>query len=106
MLFFTDALGPKGTCTVRQVHTALSPGPNARSASYSRAMTNTACSRNSRFRPACSRSSIQQLSAPEADSRNRNSEKRREYRLPVNRSEEHTSELQSLRHLACRLLLE
>src|SRR5205814_8672492 len=25
---------------------------------------------------------------------------------PVNRSEEHTSELQSLRHLVCRLLLE
>src|SRR5258705_739414 len=27
-------------------------------------------------------------------------------RPPDNRSEEHTSELQSLRHLACRLLLE
>src|SRR5262245_63725190 len=27
-------------------------------------------------------------------------------RLPANRSEEHTSELQSLRHLVCRLLLE
>src|SRR5205814_3728547 len=27
-------------------------------------------------------------------------------RLPVQRSEEHTSELQSLRHLVCRLLLE
>src|ERR1035441_4312122 len=26
--------------------------------------------------------------------------------LPLNRSEEHTSELQSLRHLVCRLLLE
>src|ERR1035438_10610927 len=26
--------------------------------------------------------------------------------LPVTRSEEHTSELQSLRHLVCRLLLE
>src|SRR5258705_12906110 len=26
--------------------------------------------------------------------------------LPRNRSEEHTSELQSLRHLVCRLLLE
>src|SRR5437899_4220705 len=28
------------------------------------------------------------------------------YLLPANRSEEHTSELQSLRHLVCRLLLE
>src|SRR5205814_10051316 len=28
------------------------------------------------------------------------------YRLDINRSEEHTSELQSLRHLVCRLLLE
>src|SRR5262245_62411241 len=27
-------------------------------------------------------------------------------KLPVTRSEEHTSELQSLRHLVCRLLLE
>src|ERR1035438_8106759 len=27
-------------------------------------------------------------------------------RFPPNRSEEHTSELQSLRHLVCRLLLE
>src|SRR5437899_5021591 len=27
-------------------------------------------------------------------------------RLPAGRSEEHTSELQSLRHLVCRLLLE
>src|ERR1035441_11025186 len=27
-------------------------------------------------------------------------------RLPAERSEEHTSELQSLRHLVCRLLLE
>src|ERR1035438_886721 len=26
--------------------------------------------------------------------------------MPTNRSEEHTSELQSLRHLVCRLLLE
>src|SRR5499426_4924336 len=26
--------------------------------------------------------------------------------MPLNRSEEHTSELQSLRHLVCRLLLE
>src|SRR5262245_62633003 len=26
--------------------------------------------------------------------------------IPANRSEEHTSELQSLRHLVCRLLLE
>src|SRR5262245_58773711 len=31
---------------------------------------------------------------------------RRSRRLHVNRSEEHTSELQSLRHLVCRLLLE
>src|SRR5438045_4610383 len=30
----------------------------------------------------------------------------REQRLSVPRSEEHTSELQSLRHLVCRLLLE
>src|SRR5947199_6503878 len=28
------------------------------------------------------------------------------HRRPVDRSEEHTSELQSLRHLVCRLLLE
>src|SRR5262245_63066477 len=28
------------------------------------------------------------------------------HRLPGDRSEEHTSELQSLRHLVCRLLLE
>src|SRR5262245_62890728 len=28
------------------------------------------------------------------------------YRLAASRSEEHTSELQSLRHLVCRLLLE
>src|SRR5947199_4592239 len=27
-------------------------------------------------------------------------------RIEINRSEEHTSELQSLRHLVCRLLLE
>src|SRR5258705_3618405 len=27
-------------------------------------------------------------------------------RIPLSRSEEHTSELQSLRHLVCRLLLE
>src|ERR1039458_8291824 len=29
-----------------------------------------------------------------------------EPRIPIDRSEEHTSELQSLRHLVCRLLLE
>src|SRR5436853_3969736 len=32
--------------------------------------------------------------------------RRRRRRLVVHRSEEHTSELQSLRHLVCRLLLE
>src|SRR5437899_3376268 len=31
---------------------------------------------------------------------------RRSRKEPVERSEEHTSELQSLRHLVCRLLLE
>src|SRR5262245_63560453 len=31
---------------------------------------------------------------------------RRDRRSPTSRSEEHTSELQSLRHLVCRLLLE
>src|SRR5262245_63915979 len=33
-------------------------------------------------------------------------EKPRKEMIPVERSEEHTSELQSLRHLVCRLLLE
>src|SRR5436853_5775738 len=32
--------------------------------------------------------------------------KRQRHRRPPGRSEEHTSELQSLRHLVCRLLLE
>src|SRR5262245_39489843 len=33
-------------------------------------------------------------------------DKQRAYAAQMNRSEEHTSELQSLRHLVCRLLLE
>src|SRR5438045_7880879 len=36
----------------------------------------------------------------------RNPRTGKEVRIPPGRSEEHTSELQSLRHLVCRLLLE
>src|ERR1035441_10849796 len=38
--------------------------------------------------------------------KNQSASNRRSYAFPARRSEEHTSELQSLRHLVCRLLLE
>src|SRR3712207_8119219 len=42
----------------------------------------------------------------EARHRARGPERGREHRQPVERSEEHTSELQSRQYLVCRLLLE
>src|SRR5262245_64993346 len=41
-----------------------------------------------------------------ADTEAFTAERRSTHRAEKNRSEEHTSELQSLRHLVCRLLLE
>src|ERR1035441_5469486 len=46
-----------------------------------------------------------QISGRPSLSRSRNSAPIPETVLPFSRSEEHTSELQSLRHLVCRLLL-
>src|SRR5258708_25938417 len=43
---------------------------------------------------------------PHADLRSRSAEPQRPRRIEIERSEEHTSELQSPDHLVCRLLLE
>src|SRR5438045_9673426 len=49
---------------------------------------------------------IQERAASDILRQHRLESNRRQFAFVLNRSEEHTSELQSLRHLVCRLLLE
>src|SRR5437899_3682032 len=49
---------------------------------------------------------ISPSAAPRAEARYRRGQRASRRRAAAGRSEEHTSELQSLRHLVCRLLLE